>query len=146
MVKTKKSVEVDLKSKLKQAAIDFYPRPWALRNDVELGMYLNKYRHRRGPGIGIHICQGDVNFSQAAPDGGVYFSPMVLAMGVHLPLSPFVGEMLAYYNVPPAQLGPGSWRVALAFEALCRVQKCLISLIFPIILYHNLRVLLKNKR
>jgi hypothetical protein len=48
---------------------------------------------------------------------------MVLAMGVHLPLSPFVREMLCYYNVAPAQLGPGSWRVALAFEMLCQIQK-----------------------
>jgi hypothetical protein len=49
---------------------------------------------------------------------------MVLAMGFHLLLSPFVREMLRYYNMPPAQLGPGSWRVALAYEALCGVQEC----------------------
>jgi hypothetical protein len=63
-----------------------------------------------------------VKYSEAAPEGGVYFTPMVLAMGVHLPLSPFVREMLCYYNMAPAQLGPGSWRVALAFEMLCKVQ------------------------
>jgi hypothetical protein len=49
---------------------------------------------------------------------------MVLAMGVHLLLSPFIREMLRYYNMLPAQLRPGSWRVALAFEALCGVQAC----------------------
>jgi hypothetical protein len=128
MVKTKRAPDADLKSKSKQAGIDFDLRPVVLNNDVELGLYLNKYQHWRDPGIGIQICKGDVNFGEAAPEGGVYFSPMVLAMGVHLPLSPFIREMLCYYNLPPAQLGPGSWRVALAYEALCRVQECLCDL------------------
>jgi hypothetical protein len=104
--------------------IEFDPRPVSLRNDAELELYLNKYQHRRGAGIGIRLCLGEVTYSDAAPEGGVYFTPMVLAMGAHLPLSPFVREMLCYYKVAPTQLGPGSWRVVLAFEALCKVQKC----------------------
>jgi hypothetical protein len=124
MVKIKKSSEVEQKGKSKQPGVDFDPRPSSLCNDTELVLYLNRFQHRRGPGIGIHICKGDVDYSQAAPEGGVYFSPMVLAMGVHLPLSPFIREMLTHYNMPPAQLRPGSWRVALAFEALCKVQSC----------------------
>jgi len=123
MVKTRKAAEAELKSKSKQVGIDFDPRPVALRNDAELVSYLNKYQHRRGAGIGIHLCHGEVTYSDAAPEGGVYFTPMVLAMGVHLPLSSFVREMLCYYKVAPTQLGPGSWRVVLAFEALCKVQK-----------------------
>ena len=128
MVKTKKPVEADLKSKSKQVGIDFDPRPVALRNDTELVLYLNKHHHRRGAGIGIHLCKGDMTYGEAVSEGGVYFTTMVLAMGVHLPLSPFIRAMLCYYNVAPAQLGPGSWRVALAFEALCKVQKSICEL------------------
>ena len=70
MVRTKKSVEVDLKSKSKQAGIDFDPRPVALHNNNELVLYLNKYHHRRGPVVGVHLCKGDVKYSEAAPEGG----------------------------------------------------------------------------
>ena len=76
------------------------------------------------PGIEIHICKGEVEFNTAPPEEGMYFSPMVLALGVRLPLSPFIRGMLLYYKMSPVQLGPRSWRVALAYEALCKSEGC----------------------
>lgn len=77
-----------------------------------------------------------MDFSAAPPEGGVYFSPMVLALRVRLPLSLFFREMLLHFVMSPTQLGPGSWRVALAYEALCNLVRCPCDLEAFRVIYH----------
>ena len=58
----------------------------------------------------------------------MYFAALILTLGVHLPLSPFVRRVLSFYRLVPTQIGPGSWRVVLGFEALCAHQRVVFGI------------------
>ena len=51
------------------------------------------------------------------PVGGVYFHPQVLTLGVKLPMTPFVRDVLAHLKVPYSQLTPEACQTVLGFEA-----------------------------
>ena len=43
----------------------------------------------------------------------------MLALRVHLSLTDFVCQVMAYYNIAPTLLTPGAWQTILGFKALC---------------------------
>ena len=58
-------------------------------------------------------------FQGSSPNSGVYFHLQVLALRVHLSLTDFIRQVLAFYNVAPTQLMPSAWQTILGYEALC---------------------------
>ena len=75
MVRIKKPSDAVQKGKSKQQGVDFDPRPKPLHNDSQLLQYLSRFGHKRGLGVEIHICRGEIDFSEAAP-GGAYIFPL----------------------------------------------------------------------
>jgi len=45
--------------------------------------------------------------------------PLVLALGLRLPMAKFVRSVLIFYEVVPCQLLAVAWRTVLGFEVLC---------------------------
>lgn len=86
------------KIRLKQPGIGFNPRLMPLKSDAGLFFYLKEFHLWMGPGISVKQCTRSVNFMVAPPAGGIYFSPMVLFLRAHFPLSPFIQGMLEYYQ------------------------------------------------
>ena len=100
-------------------AMDFDPSPTILSSQEEVVEYLEKYPGSLPSGIVVEWCPFETNVRIPPPEGGMYFQPQVLVLMVHLPLTDFVRQVPAYYNVVPTQLMLGAWRTILGFEALC---------------------------
>ena len=47
--------------------------------------------------------------------------PLVLALGLRLPMTKSVRNVLIFYEVSPSQLTAVAWRTVLGFEALCNL-------------------------
>jgi len=47
--------------------------------------------------------------------------PLVLALGLRLPMMKFVRNALVFYEVAPSPLTVVAWRTILGFEALCNL-------------------------
>ena len=60
------------------------------------------------PGIIVEWCHSNTDVKLHPPEGGVYFYPPVLALGVHLSLIVFIRQVLAYYDVAPTKLTTGA--------------------------------------
>jgi len=67
----------------------------------------------------VEWCNSEMNVKDFPPEGGVYFHHQVLVLRMHLPLTDFVSQVLAYYNVALIQLTSSAWRTNLSSEALC---------------------------
>ena len=64
-------------------------------------------------------CSPEIDITVSPPASGVYVHPQILALGVKLPMTPFVRDVLVHFKVPPSQLTLGAWQNVLGFEALC---------------------------
>ena len=95
------------------------PSSTVLHNERDVVEYLKKHHVLLPPNIVVEWCHPDSDVKVPPPEGGVYFHPQVLALGVHLPLTVFVCQVLAYYDVASTQLTSDAWQTVLAFEALC---------------------------
>jgi len=51
--------------------------------------------------------------------GGIYLHPQILALGLKLPLTNFVRDILCHFKVVPSQLLVGAWCIILGFKDLC---------------------------
>ena len=49
---------------------------------------------------------------------GVYFHLQIFSLGVHLPLTQFMRNVLGHHQVATTQLSLGVWQTVLAFESL----------------------------
>jgi len=102
----------------------FNPPASSIQDNVGLVEYLSLHNGRIGEGIEITLTPRKVDHTKAPTvEGGVYIAAQVLALGVHLPLPPFVRSVLSFYKLAPTQISPGSWRVVLGFAALGRSQE-----------------------
>jgi len=64
----------------------------------------------------------DIDISSVPPDKeGVYMHPLVLALGLRLPMTKFICSILVFYKVAPSQLTVVAWCKVLEFEALCNL-------------------------
>ena len=84
--------------------MNFDPSLTVLHSQRDVVEYLKK--HHVLPNIVVEWCHPDTDVKVLPPEGGVYFYPQGLALGVHLPLSVFVHRVLAYYYIAPTQLTP----------------------------------------
>ena len=67
----------------------------------------------------VEWCPLKTDVTVAPPHDGVFIHPQILALGMKLPLTTFVHNVLSYFRVAPSQLTMGVWRILLGFEALC---------------------------
>jgi len=58
--------------------------------------------------IEVEWCSPETDVTVSPPIDGVYFHPQILALGVKLPLTSFVRDVLARFKVLPSQLHRGS--------------------------------------
>ena len=89
---------------LYQSGMDFDPKKSKLLNQEEVDKYLVKYGFHLNLGIKIEFCLNDVDISKAPPNDGVYMHLQVLALGLSLPMTRFVRNILTVYRVTPSQL------------------------------------------
>jgi len=67
--------------------------------------YLASYGFRWRPEIKIEFNPNNADVSSAPPDKEcVYMHPMVLALGLRLPMIKFIRSVLIFYGVSPSQL------------------------------------------
>ena len=48
--------------------------------------------------------------------------PLILALGLKMPLTKFIRSILTHYRVTPSQLSGVAWRIVHGFEALCALS------------------------
>ena len=71
--------------------MDFDLKTSKLRDKETVDKYLARYDFHWGPGIKIEFCPNDVDVSSAPPGKeGVYMHPLVLALGLRLPMTKFI--------------------------------------------------------
>ena len=75
--------------------MDFDPAPTVLRTQEDVDKYLEKHRGPWQSGIKVEWYP-PMNVQECCPNGGVYFHPQILALGVRLPLIDFVCKVLAF--------------------------------------------------
>ena len=56
--------------------------------------------------------------SHGPPTGGVYLHLQILALGLRLPLTNFIRDILCHFQVVPSQLTAGDSRTVLGFKVL----------------------------
>ena len=70
-------------------------------------------------GIKIEFFPNDVDVISAPPDKkGVYMHPLVLVLGLRLPMMKFVHSILIFYGATPSQLSAVAWRIAVSYTHL----------------------------
>ena len=85
--------------------MDFDPKTYKIRDQEAVNKYLASYGFRWSPGIKIEFCPNDVDVSSARPGKeGVYMHPLVLALGLRLPMMKFIRSVFVFYEVTPSQL------------------------------------------
>ena len=82
--------------------MDFDPKTSKLHNQEAVDKYLASYGFCWSPGIKIEFYPNDVYVSLAPPSKeGVYMHPLVLALGLRLPMTKFIRSALIFYGVTP---------------------------------------------
>jgi len=82
--------------------------------------YLASYGFPLNSGIKIEFCPYGVDVSLIPPNReGVYVHPQILALGLRLPMTRFIHNVLTFYKIAPSQLSAAVWRMVLEFEAFC---------------------------
>jgi len=85
--------------------VDFDPKTSKLRDQEAVDKYLADNGFCLSPGIKIEFCPNDVDVSSAPPGKeGVYMHPLVLALGMRLPMMKFIRSVLVFYEIAPSQL------------------------------------------
>jgi len=87
-------------------AMNFDPKPRVLHGEKEVDEYLASY-------VSVYLPKwrwsGVRRRSMSQPPAGsVYFHPHILVLGVKLPMTPFVRDVLAHFKAPPSQLTSGA--------------------------------------
>jgi len=70
--------------------MNFDLKPFILSGHKDIDGYLVRHQGRPLSTIVMEFCSAKTDMKVEPPAGGVYFHPMMLAMGVSLPLIPFV--------------------------------------------------------
>jgi len=83
--------------------MDFNLKTSKLRDQKTMDKYLASYGFRWGPGIKNEFCPNDVDVSLAPPGReGVYMHPLVLALGLRLPMTKFIRSVLIFFMSSPS--------------------------------------------
>ncbi|GFY84519.1 eukaryotic translation initiation factor 2 [Actinidia rufa] len=78
-------------------------------------------------GIQMRLPEADETIASTRP-GEVVFYEAPFQVGLHLPIHPTLGRILAYYNVCLAQLAPYAWQSMVCVLVLWRFKKFALSL------------------
>ena len=70
--------------------MDFNPKPYILFNQEHVDNYLMRHSDRLPSTIAVEFCSSKMDVKVEPPAEGVHFHPLILALGVSLPLIPFV--------------------------------------------------------
>ena len=99
--------------------MDLDPKTSKLRDQEAVNKYLASFGFRWSPRIKFEFCPNRFDVTSTPPDKeGMYMHPLVLALGLRLPMTKFVRSVLIFYGVTPSQLSAVAWRTVLGFEAL----------------------------
>ena len=102
--------------------MDFDPKTSELRNQEAMDKYRAGYGFCWSPRIKIEFGPDDVDVSSVPPDKeGVYMHPLVVALGLRLPMTKFVCNVSSFYGVVSSQIPAVGWCTVLEFEALCDI-------------------------
>ena len=105
-----------------RVGMNFDPRTTKLHSQKDVREYLAKYGVCLSPEIEMEFFSEGTDFTLPSPNDDVYMHPQIMALGLKLPLTPFVRGVLAHYRVAPSQLSVVAWRTVLGFEALCALE------------------------
>ena len=84
-------------SRRSRIGIDFDPKTSKLCNQEAVDKYLASYDFRWSPRIKVEFCPNNVDATSALPDKeGVYIHPLVLALGLRLPMMKFVRSIFDF--------------------------------------------------
>ena len=89
-------------------AMDFDTKPRVPRGQKEVDEYLASHDIHLPSKIAVEWCLPETNVTFSPPTDVVYFHPQILALGVKLPMTLFVRDVLASFKVPSSQLTPGA--------------------------------------
>ena len=90
---SQKKVVVDEKKRSHlrtREVMDFDPSPIVLHSQEDVIDFLKKHHVILPVSIVVEWCHPVTDVKVHPPEGGVYFHPQVLALGVHLPLTVFI--------------------------------------------------------
>ena len=73
-----------------------------LRGQKEVDEYLATYDVLLPSKIEVEWCSLDIDVTVSPSVSSVYFDPQILALGVKLPMTPFVQDVLARFKVLPS--------------------------------------------
>ena len=87
-----------------RVAMDFDPKLsiW----DVDSNLI--RHQGRLSMMIAVEFYSVETDVKMEPPARGMHFYPLIFALGISLPLTPFVQGVLRYCQVPPTQLAPGA--------------------------------------
>ena len=99
--------------------MNFDPKPTPLRSQKDVFEYLARYDVNLVEEFTVEWCPLKTDVMVAHPHGGVFIHPQILSLGMKLPLTDLVRNVLVFFKVALPQLTVGAWRVLLTFEVLC---------------------------
>jgi len=79
--------------------MDFDPKP----HQREVDEYLATYDVRLLSKIEVEWCSLEIDVIMSPHTDNVYFHTQILALGLKLPMTFFVRDVLAHFKVPPSQ-------------------------------------------
>ncbi|QHO07345.1 uncharacterized protein DS421_14g462850 [Arachis hypogaea] len=78
------------------------------------------------PGVDERVCYTNLD-SPTVSDWLWVYEVMFTRLGVRLPFSPFIQQLLSRCSVAPSQLHPNSWAAIRTFELVCEFLELLVS-------------------
>ena len=82
--------------------MDFDSKTSKLCNQEEVDEYLASYGFCLNSEIKTEFCPHGVDVSLAPSNGGVYMHLQVLALGLRLPMTSFIRNVLTFYQAAPS--------------------------------------------
>ena len=95
--------------------MDFDPKPSILSNQKDVDNYLTRHHGRLPSTIAVELCPAKTDMKVEPPAGGLYFHPMILALGGFAASDPICLKCVGVLSGSSHSVGSGRMAAYLGF-------------------------------